>query len=480
MTVVERGIYRIEVTRELCKACGLCVAWCPQKVLASDDEEYPVVVNAAACVDCKSCERHCPELAIEVIPAIQAIGQQAGSSMPQIRFMHGNEAAAEGAIAAGCRFYAGYPITPSTEIAEILSQRLPEIGGIFVQMEDEIASMAAVIGASLGGLKSATATSGPGFSLMQENLGFAVACEIPCVIMNVQRVGPSTGMATKPAQGDVMQARWGTHGDHPIIVLTPSSVQESYRLAVRAFELSERFRTPVILLMDGIVAQLKERVELPDAPTVVVRSLPTEPPETYRPFAYVPGGVQPLAPFGSGYRYHVTGMSHDEFGFPTEKPEHVAEWRRHMASKIDDHLDDILEWEEYGVADADVVVISFGATARSVAFAVEQARARGIKAGALKILTIWPFPEAHVRAIAARVPRIVVAEMNLGQIRLEVERVVAGRAVVQGVHRADGLAITPEQILAAIIDGGSDPSPHLRESPHSQAATASRDRLGAS
>jgi len=373
--------------------------------------------------------------------------------MSNVCFMHGNEAAAEGAIAAGCRFYAGYPITPSTEIAEILSGRLPEVGGTFIQMEDEIASMAAVIGASLGGLKSATATSGPGFSLMQENLGFAVASEIPCVIINVQRVGPSTGLPTKAAQGDMMQARWGTHGDHPIIALTPSSVQEAWRLSVRAFELAEKFRTPVILMLDAIVAQLKEKVELPDASVQVQRPLPTEPPETYKPFAFTAGGVQPLAPFGGDYRYHVTGLLHDEHGFPTENPETVERWWAHMTSKIEANLDQILEWEEDGLddaADVDVAVVSYGASARAAAHAVTLAREQGLKAGWLKLLTVWPFPEARVRALAAKVPRIVVPEMNLGQIRLEVERLAAGRAAVQGVHRADGLAITPEQILAAI------------------------------
>jgi 2-oxoglutarate ferredoxin oxidoreductase subunit alpha len=370
--------------------------------------------------------------------------------MPRTCFMHGNEAAAEGALAAGCRFYAGYPITPSTEIAEILSTRLPEVGGTFIQMEDEIASMAAVIGASLGGLKSATATSGPGFSLMQENLGFAVASEIPCVVINVQRVGPSTGLPTKAAQGDMMQARWGTHGDHPIIALTPSSVQEAWRLAVRAFQLSETYRTPVLLMIDAIVAQLKEKVELPDTPVEVQRPQPTDPPEAYKPFAFLDGAVQPLAPFGSDYRYHVTGLLHDEHGFPTEIPEVVARWWMHMTSKIDAHLHHILEWEEDGLDDADVAVVSYGATARAAAHAVALARERGLKAGWLKLLTVWPFPEARVRALAARTPRIVVPEMNLGQIRLEVERLAGGRAQVQGVHRADGLAITPEQILAAI------------------------------
>ena len=323
--------------------------------------------------------------------------------MSNISFMHGNEAAAEGAIAAGCRFYAGYPITPSTEIAEILSGRLPEVGGVFIQMEDEIASIAAVIGASLGGMKSATATSGPGFSLMQENLGFAVASEIPCVIINVQRVGPSTGLPTKAAQGDVMQARWGTHGDHPIIVLTPSTVQEAYTLCMRAFELAERYRTPVVLLMDALVAQLKEMVELPESPKVVARARPAEPPATYKPFAFTEGGVVPLAPFGAEYRYHVTGLLHDEHGFPTEDPEVVARWWQHMNSKLGANLDDILQWDEMALDDAEVAVLAYGGTARAAAHAVTMARAQGIKAGLFKPLTLWPFPEAPVRALAGRV-----------------------------------------------------------------------------
>ncbi|MBI3373592.1 MAG: 2-oxoacid:acceptor oxidoreductase subunit alpha [Betaproteobacteria bacterium] len=371
--------------------------------------------------------------------------------MSRVSFMHGNEAAAEGAIAAGCRFYAGYPITPSTEIAEILSGRLPEVGGVFIQMEDEIASMAAIIGASLGGLKSATATSGPGFSLMQENLGFAVASEIPCVVINVQRVGPSTGLPTKAAQGDVMQARWGTHGDHPIIVLVPSSVQEAYVLTVRAFNLAEKFRTPVIVLMDAIVAQLKEKVELPDTPQVVNRPLPAESPEAYKPFAFTEGGVAPLAPFGREYRYHVTGLLHDEHGFPTEDAEVVSRWWRHMTSKIDAHLDEILQWEEALLDDAEIALVAYGGTARAAAHAVTLARAQGTRAGLFKPLTIWPFPEKAMRELAGRVERIIVPEMNLGQIRLEVERLAGGRAAVEGVNRADGLAITPEQILAAIM-----------------------------
>ncbi len=370
--------------------------------------------------------------------------------MSQASFMQGNEAAAEGAIAAGCRFYAGYPITPSTEIAEILSERLPQVGGVFIQMEDEIASMAAIIGASLGGVKSATATSGPGFSLMQENLGFAVAAEIPCVIVDVQRVGPSTGLPTKAAQGDVMQARWGTHGDHPIIVLTPSSVQEAYDLAVRAFNLSERFRTPVVLLMDALIAQLKEKVVVPDRHEIVERARPGVPADRYEPFPFTVGEVGPLAPFGGEYRYHVTGLLHDEHGFPTENPETVARWWAHMNTKLAAHLDEILHWDETRLDDSEVAVVAYGGTARAAAHAVELARAQGIRAGLFKPITLWPLPEARIAALAQRVPRIVVAEMNMGQVRLEVERLAAGRAKVEGVHRADGLGITPEQILAAI------------------------------
>jgi 2-oxoglutarate ferredoxin oxidoreductase subunit alpha len=370
----------------------------------------------------------------------------------QVAFMHGNEAAAEGAIAAGCRFYAGYPITPSSEIAEILSGRLPEVGGVFIQMEDEIASMAAIIGASLGGLKSATATSGPGFSLMQENLGFAVMSEIPCVVINVQRVGPSTGLPTKAAQGDVMQARWGTHGDHPIIALTPSSSQEAYHLAIRAFNLAERFRTPVILLMDAIVAQLKEKVEIPDAAelTIVNRPLPTVPPQAYKPFAFQPGQVGPLAVFGRGYRYHVTGLMHDEYGFPTEDPAAVNAWWEHMSTKIDANLDEILAWDEVQLDDAEIALVAYGGTARAAAHAVALARAEGIRLGMLRPITMWPFPEAAVRQLAGRVKHLIVPELNLGQIRYEVERLSAGRAPVTGVNRVDGQQITPAQILAAV------------------------------
>jgi 2-oxoglutarate ferredoxin oxidoreductase subunit alpha len=372
--------------------------------------------------------------------------------MTTVAFMHGNEAVAEGALAAGCRFYAGYPITPSSEIAEILSGRLPEVGGVFVQMEDEIASMAAIIGASLGGLKSATATSGPGFSLMQENLGFAVMAEVPCVVDNVQRVGPSTGLPTKAAQGDVMQARWGTHGDHPIIALTPSASQEAYHLAVRAFNLAERFRTPVILLLDALVAQLKEKIEIPDPAELVIyeRPKPQVAPHQYKPYEFLKGEVAPLAVFGEGYRYHVTGLVHDEFGYPTEDPEVINRWWEHMTTKLEAHLGEILDWEAAQLEDAETAIVAYGGTARAAAHAVSLARAQGQRVGLFRPITLWPFPEAALRELAGRVRRIVVPELNLGQLRYEVERLAAGRAEVVGVNRVDGLAITPDQILAAV------------------------------
>lgn len=368
-------------------------------------------------------------------------------------FMHGNEAVAAGAIAAGCRFYAGYPITPSTEIAEILSGRLPEVGGVFIQMEDEIASIAAVIGASLGGMKAATATSGPGFSLMQENLGFAISSEIPCVIINVQRVGPSTGMSTKAAQGDVMQARWGTHGDHPIIAICPASVQEAFDCTVRAFNLSERFRTPVIVLMDAYIARLREKVETPtlESLAIVERVRPQCAPNEYKPYAFGKGQVAPLATFGSGYRFHVTGLFHDEYGRPSEDPGVAQRWWAHMNTKIGDHLDEVIEYEAINLDDADIGIVAYGCTARSAAHAVASARNRGIKAGMLRLKTIWPFPEDAVRQLARTVNRIIVPEMNFGQIRLEVERVAAGRSMVEGIHRVDGLQITPEEILRRIV-----------------------------
>jgi 2-oxoglutarate ferredoxin oxidoreductase subunit alpha len=372
--------------------------------------------------------------------------------MDSVRFIQGNEACARGALAAGCRFYGGYPITPSSEVAEILSLELPRVGGTFIQMEDEIASLSACIGASLGGLKSMTATSGPGFSLMQEALGYAVMAEVPCVVVNAQRLGPSTGQATSPSQGDVMQARWGTHGDHPIIALSPSSVRETFDLTVLAFNLSEKYRTPVILLMDEVIAHLRERVDIPTADEleVVDRIAPTVPPEWYSPYEETPSDVPPIVGFGEGYRYHVTGLLHDRAGFPTLRLDEIQPWFGRIFRKIDGHVSDIVRVQGEHLEDAKVAIVSYGATARSAREAMTLARAKRRRVGALKLLTIWPFAREEIDRLAESVEKIIVPEMNLGQLVLEVERVVAGRCRVVPVGRSDGEMVTPQQILAAL------------------------------
>jgi 2-oxoglutarate ferredoxin oxidoreductase subunit alpha len=369
-----------------------------------------------------------------------------------VQLLQGNRACALGALAVGCRFFAGYPITPSSEIAEIMSRELPRLGGKFIQMEDEIASIAAVIGASVGGLKAMTATSGPGFSLMQENIGYAVVAEIPCVIVNVMRAGPSTGLPTSPSQGDVMQARWGTHGDHPSIALAPSSVSEAFDLTVAAFNFAEKLRMPVFVLMDEVVGHMRERVDLREVEPkdIINREMPTVPPEWYEPFGNPPSDVPPLAPFGEGYRFHVTGLLHDARGFPTSRLDEIQPWVERLFRKVDRSQDEICMWEADGVEDARVLVVAYGSTARSARQAVKIARARyGRKVGLLKLKTLWPFPEQVVADTAENVQRVVVAEMNLGQIALEVERVV-GRSKVLRVGRADGQIVTPDQIVDAM------------------------------
>jgi 2-oxoglutarate ferredoxin oxidoreductase subunit alpha len=368
-----------------------------------------------------------------------------------VKLMQGNEAVAWGALAAGCRFFAGYPITPSTEVAEMLSRELPKLGGKFIQMEDEIASLAACIGASVGGLKSMTATSGPGFSLMQEHIGYAAMTEVPVVIANVQRLGPSTGRPTSASQGDVMQARWGTHGDHPIIALSPTSVEQAFQVTVRAFNLAEKYRTPVILLLDAIIGHMREKVELPDFDTVErVERIPANvPPEWYKPYGDSLGDVPPMATFGEGYRYHITGLFHDVMGYPTERLDEVDPWIERVHRKIEGNLHDIIQYEEDGAENAKTVVVAYGATARSARHAVKLARQHRIKVGMVTLLTIWPFAEQIISRIGNTARRIVVPEMNLGQLALEVER-VAGREKVVRVNRANGEMVTPQMILDAI------------------------------
>jgi 2-oxoglutarate ferredoxin oxidoreductase subunit alpha len=370
--------------------------------------------------------------------------------------LQGNEAIVEGALRAGCRFFAGYPITPATEISEILSVRLPAERGTFIQMEDEIASMGAIIGASLAGVKSMTATSGPGFSLMQENLGFAVMAEVPCVVVNVMRGGPSTGLPTLPAQGDVMQARWGTHGDHPVIALAPSTVLECFELTVRAFNLAERFRNPVILLLDEVVAHMREKVVLPavgsDAVQVVNRVKPKVPPEWYVPYEDTPSGVPAMADFGDGYRYHVTGLTHDVRGFPTERPDEIGPFIARLFRKVSQSMADIHQGELFMMEDAEIGIIAYGSVARSAKRAVRDARERGIKAGLLKLLTIWPFMRTAVEGVLDQCRAVVVPEMNMGQISREVKRVNQGKSLVKRLSKVDGTMITPDEILRAVME----------------------------
>lgn len=370
----------------------------------------------------------------------------------KFRLMQGNEACVEGAIAAGMKFYAGYPITPSTEIAELSAEKLPLVGGRFMQMEDEIAGMAAVIGASLTGTKSMTATSGPGFSLKQENIGYAAIAEVPCVIVNVQRGGPSTGLPTSPAQGEVMQARWGTHGDHPVIALTPSSVRETFDLTIKAFNMAEKYRTPVILLMDEVIAHMREKVQLPDPSEIEIidRKKPSCSSEEYLPYMPEEDLVPPMADFGTGYRYHVTGLVHDETGFPSNSGAVADKLIRRLCNKVEMHKDDIISWEEENTEDAEILILSYGSIARASKAAMKALRKKGVKVGIFRPISIWPFPEKRLAELALKVKTIVVAEMNLGQLVLEVERICNNITKIERVNKVNGEIIYPEEIIRKI------------------------------
>jgi 2-oxoglutarate ferredoxin oxidoreductase subunit alpha len=370
--------------------------------------------------------------------------------MSETRLVQGNEACALGAVAAGCRFYGGYPITPSSEIAEQMVRLLPGVGGVFVQMEDEIASLAAVIGASLAGSKAMTATSGPGFSLMQEHIGYAAMAEVPCVVVDVMRGGPSTGLPTSPSQGDVMQARWGAHGDRPSIALAPSSVAEVFDLTVRAFNLAERFRTPVIVIYDEVVGHTRESVVLPRSVETVERTRPKEDPDTFWPKVATINDVPPLPAFGDGYRFHVTGLTHDERGFPTTDSGQADALIKRLQRKIDAHTSDIAEVETFMLDDAEIAIFAYGIVARSARETVLKARAKGVRVGLIRPITLWPFPQAQVAELGRQVDTLIVAEMNLGQMIGEVERAVAGEAEVVGHLRVDGEPITPSELLGAI------------------------------
>lgn len=373
--------------------------------------------------------------------------------MPQIEFWQGNMALAQGALAAGCRFFGGYPITPSTEIAEVCAEELPKLGGKFIQMEDEIAGIAAAIGASIAGYKSMTGTSGPGFSLKQENLGLAYMAEVPLVVVDVMRGGPSTGLPTMVSQQDVMQARWGTHGDHGTIAYAPSSVQECYEIAIEAFNMAERFRQPVLIMSDEVVGHMREKVVVPEpgSYTLVDRKRPSCKPDAFVPYkADEADDVPPMAAFGDGYRWHVTGLTHNDWGFPTNNHADIEKKMLRMMRKIDRFRDEIVKYETESVEDAQILVLAYGSPARSALRAVRQAREKGIKAGFFRPITLWPFPDKEVAALATKVKTVIVPELNCGQMVLEVERAVAGRAHVQGQFLVNGELFKPSAILAKI------------------------------
>lgn len=374
-------------------------------------------------------------------------------------FMLGDHACAEGAILAGCRFFAGYPITPATEIAERMSVRLPQVDGKYVQMEDELASMNAILGASWAGTKSMTATSGPGFSLMMENLGLGIMLETPCVLVNVQRGGPSTGLPTLVGQQDMMQAKWGSHGDYEIIALSPGSPQELFDLTIRAFNLSERYRTPVLVMTDAEVGHMTEKVVIPPPEEIEILHRPQiykgdVEPDHFRIYRESPDGdpgyVSPMVKAGEGYRIHVTGLTHDERGYPAMNAE-ANEWNvSRLMEKITANLDDIIELETNKLRNAEVVVVSYGISARTSLWPIEQARKEGIKVGYIRLITVWPFPEDTISKLATKVGAFVVPEINMGQITREVERCAAGNAQVFGVHKPGGDILDPGDVLDTI------------------------------
>jgi 2-oxoglutarate ferredoxin oxidoreductase subunit alpha len=366
-------------------------------------------------------------------------------------FINGAVACAEGALAAGCRFFAGYPITPATEVAERMSERLPPIGGIYIQMEDEIASMAAILGAAWGGMKTMTATSGPGFSLMMENLGLGIMTETPCVVVNMQRAGPSTGLPTYVGQGDMMQARWGSHGIYEIIALAPASPQEIFDLTITAFNLSEQFRTPVLIMGDEVIAHMTERVVIPPADKIQIynRHKPTVKPEEYFPYQADKDLIPPMAVAGEGYRIQTTGLTHNEQGYPVMTTEAHQKLVKRLVNKIIANKTKIIKFEE-DTDKADIVVCSYGISARIAEWAIKEARNQGIKVGKLRLITVWPFPEDKIKDLAKKVKTFIVPEINNGQIALEVERCVHGQAEVILVPHMGGTTHNPMDILEAI------------------------------
>jgi len=385
---------------------------------------------------------------------MQDAKNQVRAAEREMRLLQGNQAIAEAAFYAGARFFAGYPITPSSEIADECAKRMPKLGGVYIQMEDEIGSIAAVIGASLAGAKAFTATSGPGFSLMQENLGLAVMGEVPCVIVDVQRSGPSTGLATKPAQSDIMQIRWGRHGDQSVIALCPASVRECFELTVQAFNFAERFRVPVVLMPDEIVGHMRENLRLPQPGELEImeRKRPSGAPASYLPFKPDADGIAPLAAYGSEYVFHVTSSMHGTDGYSNNDPANAA-WRvRQLHEKLERHRDSIVLTRAYDTDDMEVLIVALGATVRSGRAAALEARAQGVRAGVLQLQTIWPFPDKEIAALAQGVRSVVVPEMNYsGQLAGEVSKLLGPGADLRRVNKYNGSVITPQDILAAIL-----------------------------
>ncbi|MEG0642149.1 MAG: 2-oxoacid:acceptor oxidoreductase subunit alpha [Romboutsia sp.] len=370
----------------------------------------------------------------------------------KVKLLQGNEACVHGAIHAGMKFFAGYPITPSTEIAEISSIMLPRIKGTFIQMEDEIASMSAIIGGSIAGKKAMTATSGPGFSLKQEAIGYACITETPCVIVNVQRSGPSTGLPTSPSQGDLMQARWGTHGDHSLIVLSPTTVSDTYELTVKAFNYAEKYRIPVILLLDEVIGHMREKVDLTalESLEVIERKKATCSKEEFNAYEITEDLIPGMEEIGNGFKFHVTGLVHDETGFPTNSTKVAHQLFTRLTDKIEKNLDDILLYEEYCTEDCELLIVTFGCMVRCSKEVVNNMREKGIKIGLLAIKTVWPFPEKIVKEFSKKVDYIFVPEMNMGQMILEVERIVKNDCLVIGINKYNGEIITPEEITSSI------------------------------
>ena len=367
-------------------------------------------------------------------------------------YLDGNHAAAEGALAAGCKFFAGYPITPSTEIAERFSRRIPFLGGVFIQMEDELASMNAILGASWGGAKSMTCTSGPGFSLMMENFGLGMMLETPCVLVNVQRGGPSTGLPTLPGQADMMQARWGSHGDYEVIALAPDSPQESFELVIHAFNLSEKYRMPILVMTDECVGHMTEKVMIPAADKIdlIERRFTDKKPGQAWPYEQNGNDIAPMLPVGKGYKFHVTGLTHDYRGYPIINAEAQDQNVRHIVDKIRRHAEEIIWLEETDVEGADVVVMSYGISSRVVRPAIAKAKKEGLKVGLIKMITVWPFPEKRVRELAAKVKSLIMVELNLGQVYYEMERCAAGKCRSYLCGHAGGTVHNPDDIFKTI------------------------------